>query len=244
MALADLTQLEILQGSLGLIWVLIAIFIGLKAISRAIAINRTRDLITVGLSYIFVSSAWFGVAFQFISYGFFDVKLDAFTYLMVANVLIPLAIICWIWSYCEILKPKSRKILLIVFFGFAITWELTLIIGLLIDVSLVGTLNSTFDSSHSPLLLIFTLTGIFMFLITGIIFAVKSMRLDDPEVQWKGRFLLLAWISFGIGAILDSALPLNALTIIIIRIILISSAIEFYFGFFLPKKISEKLISQ
>ena len=77
MALADLTQLEILQGSLGLIWVLIAIFIGLKAISRAIAINRTRDLITVGLSYIFVSSAWFGVAFQFISYGFFDVKLDS-----------------------------------------------------------------------------------------------------------------------------------------------------------------------
>jgi hypothetical protein len=82
-----------------------------------------------------------------------------------------------------------------------------------------------------------------MFLITGIIFAIKSMRLDDPEVQWKGRFLLLAWISFGIGAILDASLPLNALTIIIIRLILISSAIEFYFGFFLPKKISEKLIS-
>ncbi|MFX1339783.1 MAG: hypothetical protein ACFFDK_14315 [Promethearchaeota archaeon] len=243
MALADLTQLEILEGSLGLIWVLIAIFIGLKAIFRAIAINRRRDLITVGLSYIFVSSAWFGVAFQFISYGFFDVKLDAFTYLMVANIFIPFALICWVWSYCEILKPKSRNILLIVFFGFAIVWELFIIIGLLIDISLVGTLHSTFDSSHSPILLIFTLTGVFLFLITGTIFAVKSMRLEDPEVQWKGRFLLLAWISFGIGAILDAALTLNAITIIIIRIILISSAIEFYFGFFLPKKISEKLIS-
>ena len=243
MALANLTELEILEGSLGLIWVLIAIFIGLKAIKRAIAIKRTRDLITVGLSYIFVSSAWFGVAFQFISYGFFDVKLDAFTYLMIANIFIPFAIICWIWSYCEILKPKSRTIILIIFFGFAIVWELTIIIGLATNLSMVGTLNSTFDSSHSPLLLMFVLGGVFMFLITGIIFAVKSMKLDDPEVQWKGRFLLLAWISFGIGSILDAALPLNALTLIIIRIILITSAVEFYFGFFLPKKISEKLIS-
>ena len=243
MALADLTQLEILQGSLGLVWVLIAIFIGLKAIARAIAINRTRDLITVGLSYIFVSSAWFGVAFQFISYGFFDVKLDAFTYLLIANIFIPIAIMCWIWSYCEILKPNSRNIILIIFFGFAISWELAIIIGLATDVSMVGTLNSTFDSSHSPILLIFVLSGVFIFLITGIIFALKSMKLDDPEVQWKGRFLLLAWISFGVGSILDASLPLNALTLIIIRIILISSAVEFYFGFFLPKRISEKLIS-
>ncbi len=243
MALADLTQFEILEGSLGLVWVLIAIFIGLKAIARAIAINRTRDLITVGLSYIFVSSAWFGVAFQFISYGFFNVKLDAFTYLMIANIFIPLAIICWIWSYCEILQPKSRNIILIIFFGFAIVWELTIIIGLATNLSMVGTLNSTFDSSHSPLLLIFVLGGVFMFLITGIIFAVKSMKLDDPEVQWKGRFLLLAWISFGVGAILDASLSLNAITLILIRIILITSAIEFYFGFFLPKKISDKLIS-
>jgi hypothetical protein len=235
--------LEILQGSLGLVWVLIAIIIGLKTIARAIAINRTRDLITVGLSYIFVSSAWFGVAFQFISYGIFDVKLDAFTYLMVANIFIPIAIICWIWSYCEILKPNSRNLIFVFFFGFAVVWEVTILIGLATDISLVGTLNSTFDSSHSPILLIFVLTGVFMFLITGIIFAVKSMRLEDPEVQWKGRFLLLAWISFGIGSILDAALPLNALTLIVIRIVLITSAVEFYFGFFLPKKITKKLIS-
>ena len=140
-------------------------------------------------------------------------------------------------------KPNSKNIILIVFFVFAICWELAIIIGLATDVSIVGTLNSTFDSSHSPLLLIFVLSGVFIFLITGVIFALKSMKIDDPEVQWKGRFLLVAWISFGVGSILDASLPFNALTLIIIRIILITSAIEFYFGFFLPKKISEKLIS-
>jgi hypothetical protein len=58
----------------------------------------------------------------------------------------------------------------------------------------------------------------------------------------KGKFLFLAWISFALGAVLDAALPLTAFSLVIIRIVLISSAIEFYFGFFLPKKLSEKIV--
>ena len=55
MAFSDLTELEILQGTLGLIWVLIAIIIGIRIIHKAILLKRTSDLITVAFSYIFVS---------------------------------------------------------------------------------------------------------------------------------------------------------------------------------------------
>jgi hypothetical protein len=241
MALADLTELEILEGSLGLVWVLIAIVIGVRVISKAISLGRTHDLITVGLSYIFVSSAWWGVAAQFVSFGFFNVRLDAFSYLLIANIFIPFAMVCWIWSYCQIIEPKKKMGIMIIYTIFSVIWEIYVIVGLFTDIALVGTLNGIFDSSHNRFLLIIILVGVFSFLITGVHFAYKSMRLEDPEIQWKGRFLLIAWVSFALGALLDAALPLNTLTLIIVRIILISSAIEFYFGFFLPKKMAKKL---
>ena len=73
-------------------------------------------------------------------------------------------------------------------------------------------------------------------------FSVKSIKVDDPEIKWKGKFLLIAWFSFTIGAILDAALPLTEITLIIVRLILISSSIEFYLGFFLPDQLAKRLI--
>ncbi|MFX0072249.1 MAG: hypothetical protein ACFFAO_14275 [Candidatus Hermodarchaeota archaeon] len=242
MALSDLSQLELLEGALGLIWVIIAIIIGVKVIHKAIILHRTSDLLSVGVCYVFVSSAWWGLSIQFISYGFFDILLNEFTYLLISNIFIPPALFFWIYSYCKILDIKGNKPLIMVYSIFCIFWEIFVIAGLIIDTRLVGTLNSTFDSSHSITLLLIILIATGSFLITGSIFAYKSMKLEDPEVQWKGRFLLLAWICFTIGALLDAALPQNAITLIIIRLILISSAIEFYFGFFLPKKVLGKLV--
>ncbi|TFG02013.1 MAG: hypothetical protein EU542_05875 [Promethearchaeota archaeon] len=237
MAFSDLTELEILQGTLGLIWVLIAIIIGIRIIHKALLLKRTSDLITVAFSYILVSSAWWGLSLQFIMYGFFNILLEEVFYLLISNIFIPFAMICWIYSYCKILDPKRKEYLLKGFIIFTSLWELFIFVGLFIDIRLVGTLNSKFDSSHGPLLLVFILIGIASFLITGTVFAFKSMKLEDPEVQWKGRFLLLAWICFAVGALLDAALPLTAITLILVRAVLILSAISFYFGFFLPKKL-------
>jgi hypothetical protein len=150
-------------------------------------------------------------------------------------------LVCWIYSYNKIINPPYKTKIMIIFSIFSALWESFVIIGLMINTDLVGKLYGIFDSSHSIFMLLFILTAITAFLITGILFALKSMKLDDPEIQIKGRFLLLAWISFALGALLDAALPLTALSLIIIRIVLISSAIEFYFGFFLPKKLSEKI---
>jgi len=241
MALQDLTQLEVLQGIFGLIWVIIGIIIGVRIIIKALLLKR-NELITVGLTYIFATSAWWGVVVQFLTYSFFNIKLDAFSYLFIANIFIPLALICWIYSFCQIINPELKKNLFVIYFIISIIWLVFLLSSLLINTELVGTLEGIFDSKHSTIALIFIFFSVISFLFTGVYFSLISMKIGDPEIKWKGRFLFIAWISFTIGAILDAALTLTPITLIIVRLILISSSIAYYFGFFLPKKLANFLI--
>ena len=76
-------------------------------------------------------------------------------------------------------------------------------------------------------------------LIPGILIARESLKSDDKEIKLKGRFLLAAFISWTIGAIMDAALQPNIITLTIARLILISSALEFYTGFLLPEKVKK-----
>ncbi|MFW9948104.1 MAG: hypothetical protein ACFFDX_14870, partial [Candidatus Odinarchaeota archaeon] len=72
----------------------------------------------------------------------------------------------------------------------------------------------------------------------------KSVKSNDKEVRVKGKLLRAAFITFTIAAVLDSLLgtifenptdPLLAIMVVIVRVLLIISAIEFYGGFLLPK---------
>jgi len=240
--LTDLEPIQILQGSFSLIWVIFAIIIGLRVIWKAITLKR-KELITVGLTWILIASAWWGVALQFITYGFFNYQLTAFQYLLVANVFIPLGLFCWSYSYCEIINPKLKKNFFLVILGFIVIWELFLWIALFINTALVGTIEGIFDSKHSTIALLFVFSAIIIFLITGTIFSVKSMKVDQLDIKWKGRFLLLAWILFTIAALIDAALDLIA-TLILARIILLISSVLFYFGFFLPEFLKQRIIKK
>ena len=72
-------------------------------------------------------------------------------------------------------------------------------------------------------------------LITGILFGKASLKVDDAEIKLKGTLLILAFISFVLGAILEILSGLSIVILIIARLILISSSFEFYGGFILPE---------
>ena len=76
----------------------------------------------------------------------------------------------------------------------------------------------------------------------GILIAINSIKSDTPEIKLRGKFLMAAFISWTFGAIADATLPLNFVTLPIIRIILITSAIEFYIGFVLPDWVKKRLL--
>ena len=70
---------------------------------------------------------------------------------------------------------------------------------------------------------------------TGFLFTRESLKSEDLEIRLKGKLIFIAFILFTIGSGLDTSIPLNFVTLPIIRGFEIASAIVFYFGFFLPK---------
>lgn len=85
---------------------------------------------------------------------------------------------------------------------------------------------------------------IFIVIITGVLFAKRSMKSSDPRIQWRGKFLLLAFSSFAVSGIIDATFDLTAILVVIVRVLLISSAIEYYLGFLLPKRLEKWLIKE
>ena len=81
-----------------------------------------------------------------------------------------------------------------------------------------------------------------MFLITGLLMGKECLRSENREIVLKGKFLIVAFISFLLGAMLDIILPLHPVGIMANRLILISSAIEYYIGFTLPEFVKKLIL--
>jgi hypothetical protein len=67
------------------------------------------------------------------------------------------------------------------------------------------------------------------------LFGLDLLKSEDPEINLKGKLIIIGLLSFLIGAILDASVPLNFITLPITRFLLILSSIEFYAGFVLPE---------
>ena len=140
---------------------------------------------------------------------------------------------------------KKQKLVLISISVITFIFYIMFFYFLFTNPILVGEKISPVDTKgNNWVLLLYLVLFILIFLITGVKFSLKTITIDNPETKLKGKLLLIAFISFSIGSVLDSMVPSTALTLIIFRLILISSAIEFYGGFILPKWIKKFLLKQ
>jgi hypothetical protein len=78
------------------------------------------------------------------------------------------------------------------------------------------------------------MVNLFLFLFFGFIFSYKALRSDKPDIKLKGKFLVIAFILFTFGSILETFVPLTQITVVIYRCILILSSMSFYIGYILP----------
>jgi len=83
-----------------------------------------------------------------------------------------------------------------------------------------------------------------LFLITGLLFVKESLRSENEEINLKGKFLLVAFITFAIGTTLDViwAETPTGLNITLARVFVIVAAFAFYMGFTLPRFIKKLFI--
>jgi len=129
---------------------------------------------------------------------------------------------------------------------FSILFEIAFFFFFFTDITQIGVIvpSRPFTVEFGLFITIYLLLVILILLITGVKFAQKSIRSKEKDVRLKGKLLRAAFITFTIAAILDSLLgtlfgnptdPLLAIMVVVVRLLLISSALEFYGGFILPK---------
>jgi hypothetical protein len=240
---------DYLQGTFSLIFVIISVIIGITILSKY-GKFKNRLYILVGISWIGVANPWMPDSISFLMNLFIQQSLDIRWYFIIGNCFIPIALLTWLIAFTDMIYKKAQKKVIIITVILSILFEILFFTMFFTDLDLIGIINPIrpFTVEFGIFITIYLLIVIVVMLITGIIFAQKSIKLEDREVKLKGKLLRAAFITFTIAAVLDSMLGmifedpadlLLAILVVVVRILLIFSALEFYGGFLLPHWMKE-----
>ena len=126
----------------------------------------------------------------------------------------------------------------------SVIYEIFLFILIFTSPGSLGTFYGTYYFRPKPFPLIFYSFGVATLLITGILFTKESFKSNDKRLRWRGRFLLLAFISITISMAIEGLIYLPAYGLALVRVVHIAGAFEYYMGFFLPEKVAKLLIKE
>jgi len=234
-----LEPIIILNGIFAIVLVLIYIFVGIK-IALRYRVNREKTYIFFGLTWVGMVEAWYAGSISFIVALFNGVGLPPAIYFIIGVGFYPISSILWMLAFTELLYKERQKIFVSIFVVIGIIYEIIFYSLLIKDPSLIAVKLSPVDAQYGLLITIYVILILATtFLVTGFIIAIRSVKSDVAEHKLRGIFLIIALISFFIGSFIDSIVELTVITLTITRLILISSAFEFYCGFILPKWIKK-----
>ncbi len=232
-----LDTITIVSGVFSILFVAISSYVGLRIAYKYVKMKQ-KVFLCVGFAWVGIVSPWWPSSLSFIIALFNGGEglLNApEIYFIVGNVMIPLFVLLWMIAYTELLAKKQQKIILLLIIVYGVVFELIFWILLLTDSTAIGVLKGPVDVDYESIILVFLLATIGILLVTGVKFGKASLTPDaTPDVRLKGKLLIAAIITWAVGALLDSAIPLNLLTLPITRILLISSSILFLGGWILP----------
>ncbi|MHA1659840.1 MAG: hypothetical protein ACTSUT_12065 [Promethearchaeota archaeon] len=244
-----LELVQILQGSLSLIFVVLSLIVGITILLKYFT-YKERVFALMGFSWMGLPTPYYPDAINFVLIVVFNATSDSIPPLgevacfIIGYALIPIFLLSWLTALTDFLYKNKQKIILAVFLIISVIFEAFFFYYLFTDLSLIGIFITPFQIRWSIFMELYLLSIILVFIVTGSLFASKSFKSESAEVRLKGRFLLAAFISFTIGAIIEALMHLDPITVIITRSILISSAIEFYLGFILPDWLKNRLLKE
>ncbi|TFG04499.1 MAG: hypothetical protein EU539_10690, partial [Promethearchaeota archaeon] len=223
-----------LQGSIALTFIIISFIVGINLLIKYKE-HGQKQLLFAGLTWIFLVSPWFNTGFNFLYVIITGRSMDDNFYILLGYSFVPIALTFCLTLFTNYILSQRRKIIITTSVIQGIIYEILLFYFVFTDLSLVATKIDLFNDELSLPFLIYVLVSLITVLIFGVLFGIDSYRSKNLEMKLKGEFILLAWPSFFIGALFDAGVfSLPPLPLIFIRLLLISSAVEFYFSFFLP----------
>ena len=233
-----------LQGSFSLIFVIVAILIGIRLILRYFQ-YKEKAFLYAGLTWIGMVSPWFNTAFNYLYVLISGNSMGDQFYVFLAYVWLPFAILAWILVLSTLIFKEKKKLLLGLGWVNIIVYEILFLIFIFTDYTIIAERTAPFNDDLSLAYSIYVLLVLIFVLVTGVKFGRESLKSTNREIRLKGLFIIIAFVSFTIGAFLDSGLIiLTPIIRVFVRILLISSSFEFYFGFFLPNIIKKFFLGQ
>jgi hypothetical protein len=190
-------------------------------------------------------SPWFNTGFNFLYVLLTGTSMSDQIYLLIGYSWVPIPLIFWLTLYTDLKYKKSQKLIVSIAIIQGIIYEIIFFYFIFTDISAIGSKQGYFNDELTTPFLIYVIFILIVAIVTSFSFGIESFKSENPEINLKGKFILAAWVSFFVGALLDAGLfAFTAYLLILVRIILMSSAVEFYFGFFLPKWIKDLLIKE
>ncbi|MFX1427228.1 MAG: hypothetical protein ACFFBE_12310 [Promethearchaeota archaeon] len=241
--LAQLSAFEFFYGSFTFASVIIStilgLFIGLKYRE-----HKRVELLLVGITWILLASPYWSDAIQFLLITIGEIELNSPLYFFLANAFIAPIHITWALTFTNLLFKQYKKQIMLFFIIEAVIFEISFLSVFFIDPYLIGDQISVFVVEWAIWVQIYLLFSILLFLVTGFLFTRASLKSIEEEIKLKGKFLLIAFISFTIGTLIDviAADSPTEITILLARIFVIFSSVCFYIGFTLPKFIKDIFI--
>ena len=229
----ELTIIEILNFIFSIVGLIIAVFIGLKAISKYFEYGR-REYLLIGLVFILLTEPWWPsiILFFFLIITGTYIKLEII--LLLGNIFLPFTTLLWLVAFTNLLDYKRKKEIYIIFIIHGLFFEIFLFYFLLTNPSMIGEISGNVDVNYGIFVSIYHLTILIVAIVTSSIFAKVCLNSDNPETNLKGKLILLALCLFVVGSILDMLSANSIIILTLARIILILASIALYGGFILP----------
>ena len=243
MGIEDLTQLEIAQGTLSLIYAIVGVLIGSLIVIKYFKYKRI-ELLGVGISISLACVPWFSSGISFLTFIFFGFTLPPALYFFINYGFVAFAILFYVHALTSLLYPESVKKIVLIYLILGIAFEVILIYLLFTNISMVGTMSGRFDSEAGSIPTLFVIFVLASLLVFTIVFIRSCFKSENEKVRWRGRFLLISTILMVVGSLMDTVLTITITTLFIARIFLVTRLIFAYLGWLLPDKVAKWLIKE
>ena len=236
-----------LSGLFGFLAVIISWFFGVIVLYKFIK-TREKQLFYFFLAIIFIISPWYPSGLGYIYWLFTRQEIAYQVYVLLGTIGVPIALYSWLQIYMPALHPKKKDLVTMIIICLSIVFYIYLFYfvffapGAPID-GVIGIKRNPVDIDYKGFILVFLAISLLISTITGNDFSIVSLKVkDNPAIKWKGRFLIISFNLFAIGAFGDGFITLTPVTLIIFRTFMMISSTTFYIGFILPKWM-RKLVS-
>ena len=234
---------EIFNGISQIVFVVIVWIVGIKIASKYVKMEQ-KNLLFVGIVWIGLSEPWLATVVAFMLAFLFGISTTVEAFLLIGFAFTPISMVLWVYVITDFIYKEKQKIILLIVGIYGLMFEILFLSILFTQPTLLAEMISPWRIVFKLPIQLWIISLLGMFAVTSSFFCRESLRSDNPKIRLKGKFLLLAFITFIFGGILETFYTPLIYMILIKRAVTITASIEFYFGFILPEWVEKLLLKK